>query len=279
MKARFVFACAAAGIAMTAFGTTTASADESFTGTLEFSSDVARPGDSVDIFGTCDDPAFTSAPVLSDILDASDLTRTGDGNGGFLLWSVGTVKAAATPEWWPVSFMCGDTLVQGHLRVEIEGHAAIGIQDEVIRPGQEVLVVASCASRDFVNGKVDSPVLVSEDLVREDGGPDGRPLFAKAKVNNDARPGTYPISFTCAEKKVGGEFTVTADSTPAPVKKKAQVPVKPKGAADTGALEQRAAAPASNNDDSSALVIGAGAAALLAAGGVGAWAYRRRQRV
>ena len=91
------------------------------------------------------------------------------------------------------------------------------------------------------------------------------------------KPGTYPISFTCVDREITGEFTVVADKkSPAPVT--AQVPVKPKGAVDAGSLDQPAAAPAAD-DSSNALLIGVGATALLAAGGAGVWAHRRRQRV
>jgi lysozyme family protein len=113
--------------------------------------------------------------------------------------------------------------------------------------------------------------LTAPDLVRKDGEFLDSALFSKGKISADAKPGSYPISFTCVDRKVTGEFTiVAADAKPAAVK--AQVPVKPKGAVDAGSLEQ----PAADND---ALLIGAGAAALLAAGGAGVWAHRRRQRV
>jgi hypothetical protein len=153
-------------------------------------------------------------------------------------------------------------------------YAAIGIDDDAILPGQEVRVAASCQTEEFVSSAISSPVLTAPDLVREKGAPADSVLFSMGRISGDAKPGTYPISFTCVDREVTGEFTVVADEKPQPQAKPvaAQVPVKPKGAPETGSLDQ--AAPA--EDSGIGVVLGAGAAALLVAGGVGVLAYRRR---
>jgi hypothetical protein len=275
MKARSVFACAATGIALMAFGATTAAA-ETATGTLEISPDVVMPGDSVSISATCDDPGFTlPAGIESGALDSNGLTGEKGADGVWRLTGTATVKPDVAPGAWSALFQCGPNGEVWVADFEVadsgeEPYAAIGIDDDVIRAGQEVRVAASCQDPNFVSSKIVSPVLTAPDFTRAKGEPLDGVLFSEGKISADANPGTYPISFICVDREVTGEFTVVAaDAKPAAVK--AQVPVKPKGAADTGSLEQ----PAANND---ALLIGAGAAALLAAGGAGVWAHRRRQR-
>lgn len=154
-----------------------------------------------------------------------------------------------------------------------EPYAAIGVDDDVIVAGQEVRVAASCQTEEFVGSKISSPVLTAPDFVREKGAPVDNVLMSMGRIHADAKPGTYPISFMCVDREVAGEFTVVADKLPEP-KPQAQVQVKPKGAPETGSLEQ--AAPAGNSDVG--VVVGAGATALLLAGGVGVTAYRSRGR-
>jgi hypothetical protein len=271
MKARLVLACAAAGVAMSAFGTAQAGADNGFSGTIGFSPDVVSPGGVVDLLATCDDRALESAPVLSSILDAPDLRRYDHETGERPLTSHAKVKKDAKPGSWPVSFTCGTTTVTGHLRVvgpKPAPYAAIGVDDRKILPGQEVRVSASCQDPSFTGSKIVSPVLTAPDLRREKGAPVDSPMFSTGRIDKNARPGKYPISFTCVGKKVTGEFTVESDKKP-PVQ--AQVPVKPKGAPETGDLE--------NPSDSTALVLGGAGAALLVSAGAGGWLYRRhRQR-
>jgi hypothetical protein len=281
MKARFISACAATGIALTAFGATTATA-EGANGTFEISPGVVRSGDSVNLSATCNDPDFTvPAPIESGALVPAALTGKKGGDGVWRLTGTTRVRPDLAPGPYSALFQCGavgNVVVAGFQVMAAEKpYAAIGIDDDVIKPGQEVRVSASCQDPKFTSSKIVSAVLTAPDLVREKGQPVDGVLFSMGKIDADAKPGTYPISFTCIDVNVAGEFTIMAESKPAPVNN-AQVPVKPKGAADTGALEQRAAAPASN-DDSGALLIGTGVAVLLAAGGAGVWAHRRRQRV
>lgn len=282
MKARLVFACAAAGIGLMAFGATTASAEEGPRGTFEVSPGVVKPGDSVSLSATCDYADLTvPAPIESGALVPIDMTGEKGADGVWHLTGKTTVKTDVVPGDWSAILQCGgdDEYVVADFTVEPGGepaYAAIGIDDDVIKPGQEVRVSASCQDARFVSSKVVSPVVTAPDLVRDEGDAVDSVLFSMGKVAADTKPGTYPISFTCVDREVSGEFTVVAGDTKKPEPVQAQVPVKPKGPADTGSLEQPVAAPAA--DDSDALLIGAGAAALLAAGGAGVWAYRRHRR-
>lgn len=276
MKARFVLACAAASLALMAIGANHAQA-EGDAGTLSISPGVIVLGDSVTLIGTCADPGFTvPAPVESGALHPVDLTGEKDENGVWQLIAETTARTDVTPGPWSAMFQCGtdDVVVQFQTYGEAEEpYAAIGIDDDVIKPGQEVRVAASCQSDEFVRSTINSPVLTAPDLVREKGEPADSVLFSMGRISEDAKPGTYPISFICVDREVTGEFTVVADEKPKPqAKPAAQVPVKPKGAPETGSLDK--AAPA--EDSSIGVVIGAGAAALLVAGGVGVLAYRRR---
>ncbi|MBB4906909.1 hypothetical protein [Actinophytocola algeriensis] len=154
-----------------------------------------------------------------------------------------------------------------------EPYTAIGIDDDVIKAGQEVRVAASCQTEEFVSSKIISPALIAPDLVREKGAPANSVLMSMGRIHAEVPAGIYPISFTCADREVTGQFTVVADEEPEPrARPAAQVPVKPKGAPETGSLDQ--AAPA--EDGNLGIVVGAGAAALLVAGGVGVQAYRKR---
>lgn len=278
MKARFVLACAVSGFALTAFGAGTAAA-EGDGGTLSVSPSVIVLGDTVTLTATCDAADFTSpAPVESGALAPVSLTGEKDENGVWQLTADTTARTDVTPGPWSAMFQCGtdDVVVQFQTYGEAEEpYAAIGVDDEVITPGQEVRVAASCQTDEFVSSKVSSPVLTAPDLVREKGEPADSVLFSMGRISEDAKPGTYPISFTCADRPVTGDFTVVAGGTTQPrpqAKPAAQVPVKPKGAPETGSLDQ--AAPAEDGD--TGIIIGAGVAALLVAGGVGALAYRRR---
>lgn len=274
MNARFGFACAAAGIAMTTFGATTASADEGNTGSLGFFDNPARPGQEIGFFGSCDAPDFVSATLASDVLVADEVYGTDDGDGGWKLNGQATVVADAQPGSYDVSFQCGTTTVTAPLTIEADEpvYRAIGVQDDVIKPGQEVTVVASCQDEAFTSSTVASDVLTAEDLVRKDGDDSHTPLFGTGHIAKDAKPGTYQLSFTCAGETVTGDFVIVADQ-PEPGNDD-QVPVKPKGPADTGSLD----APAGQHGADTGLLIGAGVALAVTAGGAGALAYRRRQQ-
>ena len=152
----------------------------------------------------------------------------------------------------------------------------ISVVDEVITPGQKVTVRAVCIYGEFTSSEISSPVLTAPALSRKEGDLWETPMTVQGTVSSDAKPGVYSVSFTCAEK-VTGEFTVVAGeepptTPPPPANTPPQVPVKPKGAADTGSLDP---APSPGPDGT---VVALGGMALLAAGGLGVAAHRRRQR-
>jgi hypothetical protein len=200
---------------------------------------------------------------------------TPDGIGGFDLRATATVKAGATPEWWPASFLCRDTTVTGYLRVAEPKplpRAEITVDPKKGAPGAKVNITVLCSE---VN-KITSPALEISLLGAPKESTPEYPLQRATAVVKDVKPGNYEVATNCGSAELTTKFTVTG-SAPAPAPKaKAQVPVKPKGAADTGSL---AVAPAPEQQDTGLYVLGGSVlAALGAAGGLGAWAYRRRQR-
>jgi hypothetical protein len=227
VKTKLILACAVAGVAL---GATPAMADSApYKGSIEFTPNVAVPGQSVNIFAKCNDPDVKTARVVSRILDAPDLSPRGDGEGYQYLVSDAKVKQGVAAGTYPVSFKCDTVTVTGRLRiVEKPGpSAAIGIQDREIKAGQKVLIIASCQDEGFRSSKIDSPVLTAPELRRGAGDDVKGVLSAEGRIAKNARPGKYSLSFVCAGKKVVGKFTIAGKPT-------VQVPVKPKGAPETG---------------------------------------------
>ncbi len=256
---------------MMGFGATNAAADS--ISSFQASPGEVSPGGTISLAGTCDHPDFTvPAYTESYTLTPTALTGEQDASGVWHLSGTTTVKDNAQPGMGSALFQCGprDVAVAEFTILDdgrpAEYYAAIGIDDDEIKPGQEVRVAANCQHPDFLSSRIESPVLTAPPVVREDPANLTGPMFSMGRIAADAKPGTYSITFWCVDEKTTDEFTVSGD-TPNKTQKKAQVPVKPKGAADTGDLDESAGHP---------VLIGAGAAALLVAGGVGALAYRRR---
>ena len=114
MNVRSVLACAAAGIALLAFGATNAAADSLSTESLEATPGTVRAGDTVTLSGTCDYPGFTvPAPTESGALVPTQLTGTKDAAGVWHVTGTTTVRAHVTPGNWSVLFECapGDVAV------------------------------------------------------------------------------------------------------------------------------------------------------------------------
>jgi hypothetical protein len=285
MKVRLVLACALAGAALAVGTAGTASATEASEPRISFSATVVEPGAAVQISGVCDVPKFPPTPVRSTILDVVNLVAFAHTESGWLSSTEATVRPDADRGRYPVSFVCGGTTVTGYLQVRSAPKppfAAIGVTG-VIEPGREILVGARCQDPDFVESAVESPVLTAAgNLVRKAGDPIEAVMSVLAKIDDDAKPGTYPISFHCVDRNVTGEFTVSAPGEPpapgepsvpgepsAPGGAQPQVPVKPQGPADTGSLQ-----PADSGDGTA--VVAVGVAALLAAV-VGSTAIVRRR--
>jgi hypothetical protein len=280
MNARLVFACAVSGLAMTFVGAATATADEANKGSISFGEFTnAGRGEAVEIMGTCDDPNFTTAPVVSDILDMPDLSGTDDGVGGYLLKSFGKVKDDAEYGTWPVHFMCGTTKVETTFTVVPRIEPFIDVTSKTaLTPGAKVTVTARCADPEFTRSKVTSPALKVDDLVA---GPNWNPdeaLVATGTINANAKPGRHEVTFTCGEGDSQGFFTVVAGNAPVAPVANPQVPVKPKGAADTGSVDTATVAPAADQGLNAGVLALGGLALLGAAGGLGFAAYRKRQR-
>jgi hypothetical protein len=224
MKARLLLACAAAGIAAVATSTT-ASADNSDIGRIGLNPDVAQPGQPVSITGTCSAKGFVSAPVISEVLDAGVLAGHDTGSGsGAAMFTSGIVKANAKQGTWKVAFQCGSTEVATTLRVvgdpvapNVSVHPTRGVA------GTKATVWVRC---DREPSGISSAALT---IGKRTGKPEETwyGTFATAK---DVKPGVYKVTAKCGAKDVSTTFTIV------PAKSNAQVPVKPKGAAETGAL-------------------------------------------
>lgn len=236
------------------------------------------PGDEVRLFGGCYAEEFTSTPVISGILEAPDLTGEPMSGGGWFVTSDATVKPDTAPGTYPVSYLCGETTISRDMVIhEANPEREIGLAEEKVVPGQDVTIRAVCTDPSFTRSWTHSSVLEIVDpwITREDGANPADPMTLKARVKPDTAPGTYEIFFDCVGY-TDGEFTVQAAAsspTTRPIPVAQQVPVKPKGAADTGSLD---AAP-SPEPNSSAITVALGGLAVFAGGGT-LLAYRRRHK-
>lgn len=155
---------------------------------------------------------------------------------------------------------------------------SIGVlSDGELTPGAAVTVSAVCPDEGFTSSAVTSPALTAEAISRAPSDPMYDPMTAAGKINDNAKAGTYPVSFVCGGATISAEFTVVADpEQPPPAEPPStappQVSPRPEGAADTGSLDP---APDQGPD---AGVVALGGMVLLAAGGLGIATYRRRQR-
>jgi hypothetical protein len=229
LKARFIAICTAAGVAVSAFAGTPANADQ-YSGTIGFGSETVEPGYTVDIFGTCNDPKFTTSPVESAALEPTTISGVDDGNGGRTLRAHATVKSDAKPAQYGVSFSCGTETVRGYLTVVAEpvlANPSISVVPKKGIAGTKVEIELICTEKNPVTSaalRIGAARAVS-------GGGESRPYFELDATVKNVKPGAYKVSSTCAGKPIATTFTVLA-SKAAPVR--SQVPVKPKGAPETG---------------------------------------------
>lgn len=279
MKVRSIFACAAAGIAMTAIGMGTASA-EGVNGTLQIVPTLARAGQSVTLNATCDADTFSGAESYV-FESATEFSGDRDDAGVFHLTATAKIKSDAAAGAHTALFACGDETFTGSFTIETIVNPELHVNPTKGLPGAKTEILMLCGSPTG-EVKATSPALKVGKLEAVPQKPgDVVPWVRATATVQDVKPGTYPITMKCggAEFTTKATFTVLAKDAPAPApKNKAQIPVKPKGAADTGSLDNPAktAAPAEENGPN-ALVLGGAALAALAAGGLGLYAYRRRQ--
>lgn len=273
MNAKLLFACATAGIAMTLFAATPASAETDGTLDFEVYDDQVNRGDKITLFATCYAEEFPATPVVSDVLDAPDLTGERTSTGAWYVTSKATVRADAPIGTHPVSYQCGDSVITRDLEIhEVAERREIGVVPDIVRPGQQITIRAYCTDESYGPGVPNAKGLLVPMLARSEGATLEDPIIGFGSVAPDAVPGKYSISFLCGDW-VSGEFTILAADAPTtrPAAPAPQVPVKPKGAADTGSLD---AAPASE-ENTGALVLTLGGLAVFG-GGAGLLAYRRR---
>lgn len=217
MKAKLILACVAAGIAAATVGTT-ASADNAPTGSIGFIPGSGRPGETIKIIGSCNDPAFTITPVISDVLTAAEISGTdadGTGRPYLHLRAFATVKANAQLGEHKVSFKCGTRLVTGHFRVGTPRPAALSVSPRKGVPGTKVTVRVVC---EYLSS-VTSGALTDR--------------YDNTMIVKNVKPGIYKVSLKCDDRDLSTTFTVLDPKSSA---KNAQVPLKPKGSAETGDL-------------------------------------------
>jgi LPXTG-motif cell wall-anchored protein len=276
MNAKLVFACATSAIAMAILAPATASAETE--GTLEFEiyDDQVNRGDRVTLFGSCYAEEFPPTPVESDVLDAPDLTGERMAAGDWYVTSSARVKADAPVGTHPVSYQCGDSVITRNLEIhEVAERREIAVVPDTVKPGQQITIRAFCTDESYGPGVPNAQGLLVPMLARSEGATVEDPIVGFGSVATDAKPGKYEISFLCGDW-VTGEYTIVAANaattppTTRPVAPAPQVPVKPKGAADTGSLD-----PADSNTGAIALTLG-GLAVFAGAGGL--LAYRRRHQ-
>lgn len=262
---------------------TASAADPS--GTLSLGSDGVLAGARIGVEALCVDGDGVPPPLESAVLEPDGTDDWLQDTAGWRLSSSVVVRTDAQPGTWPVTLTCAGERISTNLRIVAppeHGYAAIWIEAdgpdgqierEVFKPGQEVLIGAFCVREEFTRSPVTSPGLRADDLVRIEPNPISQGMQASGLISGDAEPGVYEVSFTCVDRKVSSTFTVLAEE-PAVVEPAAdpQVPVKPRGAPDTGSVD---ASTSANSPVGVAVGVGA---VLLGAGGLGASAVARRWR-
>ncbi len=163
----------------------------------------------------------------------------------------------------------------------------LDVAPDKVQAGDTVTLSGTCDYPGFTTpAPTESGALVPTELTGEKDAAGVWHVTGTTTVRESVTPGKWSVLFGCAPGDVAvANFTVVAETRPAPqptetstdkpVQRtaeepvKEQVPVKPKGAAETGALEE--------STDNTPL-LGVGVAVLFAAGGIGVSIYRRRAR-
>ncbi|WP_158892020.1 hypothetical protein [Amycolatopsis anabasis] len=113
-------------------------------------------------------------------------------------------------------------------------HTFLGLSPQRGEPGDQVLVSVGCPPK-LLRGTESAALDIGPLKVVPDPGTSPR-SEAVAKVRKAAKPGRHPVRAFCGTATLAADFTVTAAEPPRPPERKpgAQVPVKPKGAPQTG---------------------------------------------
>jgi hypothetical protein len=177
------------------------------------------------------------------------------------------------------AFLAAPSAMAGFTEIKIDTKGPL-------TPGQQVKISAICYA-DVTAQKVVSDALepVSLPATRNS------TSHATTRIKANLKPGTYKLSFLCAEQEVPNTFKVVAAPKPAST----QVAEKPKGAPETGggpedeeptadvveeedAVPQDAAKVPAQSSGPNAGVVALGGAGVLAAGGAGFLLFRRSRR-
>ncbi|GAA2682058.1 MULTISPECIES: hypothetical protein [Actinosynnema] len=259
-------------------------AEESY-GTFEVSPNVVTQGQEVTITATCDYPELATMPlpIASFTLQGSGLTGERGEDGVWRLSGKAHVAANAPLGKGSAHIACGPpgnlTFADFQVAASDPPYTSLSIgQNGTVSPGERIFVLGYCWNPEFIESEVTSSVLtVDFPLTRALDAPVESGMSVSATVDADAEPGTYTASFTCVEGKPHTvEFIVDSAASGSPTstgvttspKAQPQVPVKPRGGADTGAA-------ASAGGDGGAFPLVGGALVLLTAAGAGVWAHRR----
>lgn len=153
--------------------------------------------------------------------------------------SVGRVLAVGALSAIAVSAVAVPAFAKDGIQVSVPGTG-------IVHPGDSILFEGTCVAPFNRISSLSSPAIGTADLVGATAGktkndPVSAPEW-QGTVWPDMRAGTYPVSFKCGDKTVTGSLKVVARTTgTAPVKRPVaakpsvqQVPVKPKGAPQTG---------------------------------------------
>jgi hypothetical protein len=112
MRKQFVLSAAAVGIAAAFMAAPAANAKPVIADFIGLHpSSGARPGESVDVFGVCNEPGFTSRQLESPVLEPAKVTRNLDGEAPSVSGHT-QVKKDAKPGRYSVSLKCSGVPVK-----------------------------------------------------------------------------------------------------------------------------------------------------------------------
>jgi hypothetical protein len=170
----------------------------------------------------------------------------------------------------------------GIASAEVSG-TGITFSSDVVAPGERLQVTAFCDDPHYTPTPIRSQVIDPGELGKWTHADPGWSLRMSATVVADASPEIWPVTFTCAGEDITGYLRVGGGDTDEGDQdsgeggqdggqdKDAQVPVKPKGAPETGSL------PLESGELPVGVTVGVGAV-LLGVGGLGTAALARRRR-